>query len=38
VLGRAAPRWSIAPAYYLDPMCPIEEHLMSTSESSSTSA
>jgi hypothetical protein len=37
VLGRAAPRSSIAPAYYLDPMSPIEEHLMSTSESSSTS-
>jgi hypothetical protein len=31
------PRSSIAPAYYLDPMSPIEEHLMSTSESSSTS-
>jgi hypothetical protein len=38
VLGRAAPRSSIAPASYLDPMSPIEEHLMSTSESSSTSA
>jgi hypothetical protein len=38
VLGRAAPRSSIAPAYGLDPMIPIEEHLMSTSESSSTSA
>ena len=38
MLGRAAPRASIAPAYYLDPMSPIEEHLMSTSESSSTSA
>jgi reverse gyrase len=37
VLGRAAPRSSIAPAYYVDPMSPIEEHLMSTSESSSTS-
>jgi hypothetical protein len=37
VLGRAAPRSSIAPAYYLYPMSPIEEHLMSSSESSSTS-
>jgi hypothetical protein len=37
VSGRAAPRSSIAPAYYRDPMSPIEEHLMSTSESSSTS-
>jgi hypothetical protein len=37
VLGRAAPRWSIAPANYVDPMSPIEEQLMSTSESSSTS-
>jgi len=36
VLGRAAPRRA-PPAYYLDPMSPIEEHLMSTSESSSTS-
>jgi hypothetical protein len=32
------PDQRIAPAYYLDPMSPIEEHLMSTSESSSTSA
>jgi hypothetical protein len=37
VLGRAAPRSSIAPADYVDPMSPIEEQLMSTSESSSTS-
>ena len=37
MLGRAAPRWSIAPAYCLDPMGPIEDHLMGTSESSSTS-
>jgi hypothetical protein len=32
------PGSSIAPADYLDPMSPIEEHLMSSSESSSTSA
>jgi hypothetical protein len=33
-----APWSSIALAYCLDPMSPIEEHLMSSSESSSTSA
>ena len=37
VLGCAAPRSSIARAYCLAPMSPIEEHLMSTSESFSTS-
>jgi hypothetical protein len=37
VPGRAGPRWTIALADYLDLMNSIEEHLMSTSESSSTS-